>query len=98
MAITIDVLGEPWTAETIHFPPDEDGPVVATLVCRRSERPTGRAVLQVHGFSDYFFQTDYAQWWLDRGYDFIARMRSRMFEKPEEACPLLPPDLRARFD
>ncbi len=72
MAITTDVLGEPWTAESIHFPPDEDGPVVATLVCRRSERPTGRAVLQVHGFSDYFFQTDYAQWWLDRGYDFYA--------------------------
>jgi predicted DCC family thiol-disulfide oxidoreductase YuxK len=35
---------------------------------------------------------------LDRGYDFIARMRTRMFRKPDDACPLLPPDLRARFD
>ncbi len=35
---------------------------------------------------------------LDRGYDFIARMRARMFRKPDDACPLVPPDLRARFD
>lgn len=67
-----DVLGEPWTAETIHFPPDDEGPVVATLVSRRAEVPTDRAVLYVHGFADYFFQTGFAQWWLDRGYDFYA--------------------------
>ena len=71
-AVTTDVLGEPWTAETIHFPPDDEGPVVATLVSRRAPAPTGRAVLYVHGFCDYFFQTDFAQWWLDRGYDFYA--------------------------
>jgi len=67
-----DVLGEPWTAETIHFPPDDEGQVVATLVARRAEAPTTRAVLYVHGFADYFFQTGFAQWWLDRGYDFYA--------------------------
>lgn len=71
-ATTTDVLGEPWTAETMHFPPDDDGSVVATLVSRRAAAPTGRAVLHVHGFCDYFFQTDYAEWWLDRGYDFYA--------------------------
>jgi alpha-beta hydrolase superfamily lysophospholipase len=71
-AVTTDVLGEPWSAETMHFPPDDEGRVVATLVSRRAARPTGRAVLQVHGFCDYFFQADYAQWWVDRGYDFYA--------------------------
>lgn len=69
---TPDVLGDPWEAETITLPPDDEGPVVATLVRRRAERPTGRAVLHVHGFADYFFQTEYAEWWLDRGYDFYA--------------------------
>ena len=69
---SVDVLGEPWMAETIGLPPDDEGPVVATLVSRRAERPTSRAVLHVHGFADYFFQTEYAQWWLDRGYDFYA--------------------------
>jgi predicted DCC family thiol-disulfide oxidoreductase YuxK len=30
-------------------------------------------------------------------YDFIARIRYKLFARPKEACPLLPPDLRARF-
>ena len=57
----------------IVLPARRRGPVVATLV-RRAGRtsPTGRAVLYVHGFCDYFFQTEYAQWWADRGYDFYA--------------------------
>ena len=29
-------------------------------------------MLYVHGFADYFFQTGFAQWWLERGYDFYA--------------------------
>ena len=67
-----DVLGAPWTAETIPLPDDDEGAVVATLVHRASPHGSGRAVLQVHGFADYFFQTEYAQWWLDRGYDVYA--------------------------
>lgn len=70
--VTTDLLGEPWTAETIHFPPDDEGSVVATLVHRPAAEPTGRAVLHVHGFADYFFQTAYAEWWLARGHDFYA--------------------------
>lgn len=31
-------------------------------------------------------------------YDMVARIRHRLFEKPKEACPLLPPELRSRFD
>ncbi|KQW52866.1 alpha/beta hydrolase [Nocardioides sp. Root1257] len=67
-----DVLGEPYLAETISLPPDEEGPVVATLVVRRAAQPTTKAVLYVHGFCDYFFQTAYAEWWNERGYDFYA--------------------------
>jgi alpha-beta hydrolase superfamily lysophospholipase len=29
-------------------------------------------VLHLHGFADYFFQTGYAEWWNERGYDFYA--------------------------
>ena len=29
-------------------------------------------MLHVHGFADYFFHTEYAQWWADRGYTFYA--------------------------
>jgi predicted DCC family thiol-disulfide oxidoreductase YuxK len=34
---------------------------------------------------------------LDRGYDFIASIRYRIFGRTKEACPLVPPDLRSRF-
>lgn len=33
----------------------------------------------------------------DRAYDTVARVRHRLFAKPKDACPLLPPHLRARF-
>ena len=67
-----DVLGAPYTARTLPLRPDDEGEVVATLVSRRAAQPTNRAVLHVHGFADYFFQTVAADWWVARGYDFYA--------------------------
>ena len=31
------------------------------------------------------------------GYDLVAKVRHRLFKKPEGACPLVPPELRGRF-
>jgi alpha-beta hydrolase superfamily lysophospholipase len=69
---SIDVLGEPYRSETIELDDDHEGEVVATLVSRPAEGRTDRAVLHLHGFADYFFQTAYAEWWNERGYDFYA--------------------------
>jgi predicted DCC family thiol-disulfide oxidoreductase YuxK len=33
----------------------------------------------------------------DVAYDFVARVRYRIFGREKNACPILPPDLRARF-
>ena len=33
----------------------------------------------------------------DVAYDFVARVRYRIFGKTKEACPLMPPELRSRF-
>ena len=49
-----------------------DGPVVATLVRRRAEKPDGRAVLYVHGFADYYFQPHLADFFTEQGIDFYA--------------------------
>ena len=68
----VDVLGKPYYAETIDLPQDDEGDVVATLVRRRGRARTTKAVLHVHGFADYFFQTPSADYWLSRGYDFYA--------------------------
>jgi predicted DCC family thiol-disulfide oxidoreductase YuxK len=35
---------------------------------------------------------------LDLGYDFVARVRHRIFARTAAACPIVPPHLRARFD
>jgi alpha-beta hydrolase superfamily lysophospholipase len=67
-----DILGPPYTRETLELPDDDEGRVVATLVRRPAGEPTTKAVLHVHGFADYFFQTAYAEWWTERGYDFYA--------------------------
>lgn len=34
----------------------------------------------------------------DLGYDLVARVRYRLFRQPKEACPILPAELRKRFD
>ena len=67
-----DVLGTPYERHTIDLGTDDEGPVVATLVRRRAETPSRRAVLYVHGFVDYFFQTHLADFFVERGWDFYA--------------------------
>lgn len=85
MAITVgavdfltDILGEPYQSIDLPLAADHEGDVVATLVRRRSPDPgaaaggSRRAVLYVHGFVDYFFQTHLADFYAERGYDFYA--------------------------
>ncbi|MGA3539851.1 alpha/beta hydrolase [Micromonosporaceae bacterium DT194] len=67
-----DVLGQPYERRTIDLASDDEGPVVATLVRRFAEHRSGRAVLYVHGFVDYFFQTHLADFFTGRGFDFYA--------------------------
>ncbi len=46
--------------------------VVATLVRRDGPSRSRRAVLYVHGWNDYFFQTHLADFWAGLGFDFYA--------------------------
>lgn len=54
--------------------PDGEGEVAATLVRRqpRDGDVVNGAVLYVHGFSDYFFQTELADFFAARGFAFYA--------------------------
>ena len=71
-----DVLGDGYEQRTLELPDDDEGPVVATLV--RYAPPTteavrpARAVLYLHGWSDYFFQTELAEHWHAQGAAFYA--------------------------
>lgn len=33
----------------------------------------------------------------DLGYDFVARIRHQLFARPDDSCPLMPPNLKDRF-
>jgi alpha-beta hydrolase superfamily lysophospholipase len=65
-----DVLGADYESIRLTFEDDAEGEVVATLVRRRA--PGRKAVLYVHGFVDYFFQSHLADFYVERGYSFYA--------------------------
>lgn len=67
-----DLLGAGYEARTLPLAGDDEGEVVATLVRRRASGTSRRAVLYVHGFVDYFFQTNLADAWLEAGFDVYA--------------------------
>src|SRR3569833_4685241 len=65
-----DLLGADYESVRLTFEDDAEGEVVATLVRRRA--PGRKAVLYVHGFVDYFFQSHLADFYVERGYSFYA--------------------------
>lgn len=67
-----DILGPNWVARTIPLGTDNEGPVVATLVRAAAGPRQSKAILYVHGFVDYFFQTHQAEFFASLGYDFYA--------------------------
>jgi len=74
-----DILGPPFEQLTLPLPEDDEGPVVATLVrslpsmAARIAQPLRDVdVLYVHGWSDYFFQTELARFWNHLGARFHA--------------------------
>jgi alpha-beta hydrolase superfamily lysophospholipase len=72
--VETDLLGAPYQRRIISLDDDTEGPVTATLVHRFADpaAPTGAAVLYLHGFVDYFFQTHLADFYVERGIDFYA--------------------------
>ena len=66
-----DILGAEFLARTLPLAGDDEGDVVATLV--KYVPAGGRfTVLYLHGWSDYFFQTELAAFWQGIGADFYA--------------------------
>jgi alpha-beta hydrolase superfamily lysophospholipase len=72
-----DVLPGYWQQTLpVGLDPDGEGELVATLVRRQEQReqdaPARHAVLMVHGFTDYFFNTELADHFAARGFAFYA--------------------------
>ncbi|WP_448059004.1 alpha/beta hydrolase [Cellulomonas hominis] len=71
-----DVLGDDYKVRTLELAPDDEGEVVASLVRYAPPTPEplrpSRAIVYLHGWSDYFFQTGLAEYWHARGAAFYA--------------------------
>jgi alpha-beta hydrolase superfamily lysophospholipase len=67
-----DELGEGYEKRTIKMPADEEGEVICTIIRKKSNTPSTKAVLYIHGFCDYFFNRELAQALTERGIDFYA--------------------------
>lgn len=68
-----DVLDGYWQCTLpVGSDPDGEGEIVATLIRRGDGSPARHAVLAVHGYTDYFFNTELADHFAARGYVFYA--------------------------
>ncbi len=67
-----DTLGNRFESITLYFPDDYEGEVVATLIRRKSDTMSNKAILYVHGFNDYFFQKELAKRYNKHGFHFYA--------------------------
>lgn len=92
--------GDAWRAANVTGPvPDSlvlrtaDGRILfkseAVLALGERLGPPWRTLARVAGLLP--------RWFLDLGYDLIARVRKHLFAPPPGACPILPAELRARF-
>jgi len=67
-----DVLGKGFKSMVIHHPDDYEGKVRSVVVFRPAPQKSEKAVLYVHGYIDYFFQTELADHFNEWGFNFYA--------------------------
>lgn len=100
-----DVLGAPFEFAIVDQGRDYSGEVRCAVVRRRVADST-RAVVYVHGFSDYFFQKSLAEAFAEHGYSFYAvdlRKYGRAFIEGQRMFEVRDmheyfPDIRAAID
>lgn len=72
MSYKTDILNNGFESLTISQPDDYEGKVVCTLVRKHSQEKSAKASLHVHGFNDYFFNTELARKFNSQGFNFYA--------------------------
>lgn len=69
---TPDILQNDFEQATLFLNDDYEGKAIATLIRRKTEEPSDKAILYVHGFNDYFFQKEMGIHFNQNGYNFYA--------------------------
>ena len=66
-----DILANGFENLVIQQPDDYEGKVICTLI-RKQANDASKAVLQLHGFNDYFFYTEITNQFVEQGFNFYA--------------------------
>ncbi len=69
---TPDTLGNDYMSRTLQMPADYDGDVVCTIIKKPALPEVKQAVLYIHGYNDYFFQSALGDSINRHGYNFYA--------------------------
>lgn len=67
-----DVLGDGYEMRYCEQDSDYSGAVRSSIVRKLPKEPAAKGVLYIHGFNDYFFQSDMGNRFVDEGYAFYA--------------------------
>ncbi|MDY3069497.1 MAG: alpha/beta hydrolase [Parabacteroides sp.] len=68
-----DLLGNGFQSKTIQMPKDYEGDVVCTLIRKKcNNNKSDKAILYIHGYNDYFFQSQLGDSCISHGYNFYA--------------------------
>ena len=66
-----DILGNGFQSKTIQMPKDYEGDVVCTLIRKKcNNKNSDKAILYIHGYNDYFFQSQLGDSCISHGYNF----------------------------
>lgn len=67
-----DTLGDGYEMRYVTQPNDYSGAIRSTIIRKKSPCGSKRGVLYIHGFNDYFFQTEMGNRFVDSCYSFYA--------------------------
>jgi len=65
-------LSNQFYTKVFNLPDDYEGKAIATLIIKKADLPSTKAILYIHGFVDYFFQDELAEWANKVGFNFYA--------------------------
>lgn len=68
----VDILEMGFEQLSFSFENDYEGEVISTLIRRRANGKTQKAILYIHGFNDYFFQKEMAFEFNKHNFNFYA--------------------------
>ena len=67
-----DILGNNYMYTTIKLPNDYSGEVKATVIKKLPPQVSDKSILYIHGYNDYFFQSEMGDKFVNHGYNFYA--------------------------